>query len=420
MKINRLFDFLTMQVQANPDDIFLSSKVASTNSPGTWHDYSYQDTQHIVDRVSQLLIDAGLKKGDKIALISNNRPEWNFADLGSQQIGVINVPMYPTISEDDYAFIFQDAGIQFAFVGDTDILSKVQPLEGRISTLKKILTFDDIAGADNFRESIDQIKTIDYQEIDKRKEAVDEADIVTIIYTSGTTGLPKGVMLTHLNIVSNLTSVSQVLPFMKNQKSLSFLPLCHSFERTVFYAYLMFGIHIYYAESLDTIGENLREVQPYCFTTVPRVLEKVYEKIMAKGNNLTGIRRSLFFWSIQVGAAYKLGLPKSLSYRLQLAIARKLVFSKWQEALGGKVEFIVTGAAAMQPRLITLFTAAGIQVIEGYGLTETSPVLTVNGIEEVRGQIRNMHWQNIAVLIINVLQKQSKYEIYINAWNGVV
>lgn len=382
MKINRLFDFLTMQVQANPDDIFLSSKVASTISPGTWHDYSYQDTQHIVDRVSQLLIDAGLKKGDKIALISNNRPEWNFADLGSQQIGVINVPMYPTISEDDYAFIFQDAGIQFAFVGDTDILAKVQPLEGRISTLKKILTFDDIAGADNFRESIDQIKTIDYQEIDKRKEAVDKADIVTIIYTSGTTGLPKGVMLTHLNIVSNLTSVSQVLPFMKNQKSLSFLPLCHSFERTVFYAYLMFGIHIYYAESLDTIGENLREVQPYCFTTVPRVLEKVYEKIMAKGNNLTGIRRSLFFWSIQVGAAYKLGLPKSLSYRLQLAIARKLVFSKWQEALGGKVEFIVTGAAAMQPRLITLFTAAGIQVIEGYGLTETSPVLTVNGIEE--------------------------------------
>ncbi len=382
MEINRLFDFLAMQIKNNPDDAFLSCKIRSIDGQSTWKTYTYADTQQIVDRVSQLLINAGFQNGDKVAIISNNRPEWNFVDLGCQQIGVINVPMYPTISADDYAFIFKDAGIQYAFVGDEVILEKVSPLEGRIPTLKKILTFDKTDRAISFWDEVNAIQNLDTTEINKRKEAVQGQDTVTIIYTSGTTGEPKGVMLTHVNIVSNLTSVGQVLPFMKNEKSLSFLPLCHSFERTVFFAYLMFGIHIHYAESLETIGENLKEVQPYCFSTVPRVLEKVYEKIMAKGNELTGLKRGLFFWSLKIGSQYPIGLSKGILYNAKLAIARKLVFSKWQEALGGKVKFIVTGAAAMQPRLITLFTAAGIQVIEGYGLTETSPVLTVNGMAE--------------------------------------
>lgn len=383
MEISRLFDYLTTQVKNNPDAAFLSNKVSTAMSNRVWKDYTYSETQHIANQVSQLLIDAGFNKEDKIAIISNNRPEWNFVDLGAQQIGVVDVPMYPTISEDDYAFIFEDAGIQYAFVGDASIFEKVKPLEDRITSLKKIITFDKISGAAWFWDEVNAINSIDIAEIEKRKEAVDSHDMFTIIYTSGTTGIPKGVMLTHSNVVSNLTSVGSVLPFMKNEKALSFLPLCHSFERTVFYAYLMFGIHIYYAESLDTIGENLREVQPYCFTTVPRVLEKVFEKIMAKGSELTGIKRLLFFWSIKIGSEYKLGEPKPIWYKIKLGIARKLVFSKWHEALGNRVQFIVTGAAAMQPRLITLFTAAGIQVIEGYGLTETSPVLTINGIDEV-------------------------------------
>lgn len=382
MEINRLFDYLTMQVKSNPDTAFISAKITTDAGERFWKDYSFKDTQHIANLVSQLLINAGFKKDDKIAIISNNRPEWNFVDLGAQQIGVVDVPMYPTISEEDYAFIFQDAGIKYAFVGDTLIYEKVKHLEGRIPSLRKIISFDKMDGVAFFEDEINQIKSIDNIEIEARKAAVGGQDMFTIIYTSGTTGVPKGVMLTHSNVVSNLTSVGSLLPFMHYEKALSFLPLCHSFERTVFYAYLMYGIHIYYAESLETIGENLKEVQPYCFTTVPRVLEKVYEKIMAKGSELKGIKRLLFFWSIKVGNAYKLGEPKSLWYKTKLGIARKLVFSKWQEALGNRVQFIVTGASAMRPRLITLFTAAGIQVIEGYGLTETSPVLTINGFDE--------------------------------------
>lgn len=384
MEINRLFDYLTMQIQDNPDAPFLSNKITQANASSFWKTYSYAETHKIVNQVSQLLLNVGLNRGDKIAIISNNRPEWNFVDLASQQLGIINVPMYPTISEDDYAFIFQDADIQYAFVGDASILQKVQPLKERISSLKEVITFDAISGATNFWDAINQIQTVDENAIHTHKAVVDGQDTVTIIYTSGTTGIPKGVMLTHMNIVSNLTSVGMVLPFMKNKKSLSFLPLCHSFERTVFYAYMMFGIHIHYAESLDTIGENLKEVQPYCFSTVPRVLEKVYEKIIAKGSTLTRLKKNLFFWSIKIGNQYQIGKPQSAIYQAKLAIARKLVFSKWQEALGSHVKFIVTGAAAMQPRLITLFTAAGIQVIEGYGLTETSPVLTVNGIDETQ------------------------------------
>jgi len=251
-----------------------------------------------------------------------------------------------------------------------------------VPSLKGIYTFDKIAGAANFWEALPPTPQVKLTEIKARESAVNEDDLATIIYTSGTTGNPKGVMLTHKNLVSNIKSVNQVTPFTDGQKSLSFLPLCHSFERITFYSYLSLAMHIHYAESLETIGENLKEVQPYCFTTVPRLLEKVYERIMERGNALTGFKRKLFYWSINLGLKYELGVNQGLLFNLQLAIARKLVFSKWQEALGGKVEFIVTGAAPMQPRLIKLFTAAGIIVIEGYGLTETSPVLCANRFEE--------------------------------------
>ncbi len=382
MEIKRLYDFLTNQLERHPDAYSLSAKEVLDNGKKDWKHYSYADFQKNADKISQLLLNHGLKEGEKIAIISTNRPEWNFADIGSQQIGIVNVPMYPTISEDDYAFIFQDANIRFVFVGDESIYHKVKPLKEKMSSILDIVSFDKIEGVSYLKEELDKIEQIDHKTIRQRKDTVDEQDVATIIYTSGTTGNPKGVMLTHLNIVSNLKGVAEVLPLVEKEKSLSFLPLCHSFERTVFFAYLMMDIHIYYAESLETIAENLQEVKPYCFTTVPRLLEKVYEKIVAKGNELTGLKKTLFFWSMKVGEQYKLGERQSLWYELQLYITRKLVFSKWREALGGRVEFIVTGAAAMQPRLIKIFSAAGINVIEGYGLTETSPVLSVNRVPE--------------------------------------
>ncbi|HWB63495.1 MAG TPA: AMP-binding protein, partial [Chitinophagales bacterium] len=379
MEIKRLFDFLTKQINNNPARPFLSSKVISNGSKN-WKTYTFGELQEIANRTSQLYINLGLQRDDKIAIIAANRPEWNFADLGALQLGVVDVPMYPTISEKDYEFIFNDAGIKYAFVGDATIYAKVMPLLGRVATLKGIYTFDKIEGATHFMDSLPT--QVDATEIQKRKDAVSEDDLATIIYTSGTTGNPKGVMLTHKNMVSNIHSVKEVTPFLEGEKSLSFLPLCHSFERIVFYSYLSKGIHIHYAENLETIAENLKEVQPYCFTTVPRLLEKVYERIMERGNALTGFKRKLFFWSIDLGLKYEIGKDMGWWYNLKLSIARKLVFSKWLEALGGRVHFIVTGAAPMQPRLIKLFSAAGVIVIEGYGLTETSPVLCANRVDD--------------------------------------
>ena len=375
MKATRLFDLLETQVKDFPSAPFLTSKVNNT-----WVTYNFQETQQLANSASQFLLDLGLKKDDTVALISANRPEWNFIDLGAQQIGVIVVPMYPTIAERDYEYIFNDAAIQYAFIDSSVVYEKVKPLLGRIASFKDIYSFDALPNTKHFIDSLP--KTVDEKTISEKKKIITEEDIATIIYTSGTTGNPKGVMLMHKNIMSNIHAVRQVINFGEGEKSLSFLPLCHSFERMVFYAYLAFRIHIHYAENLEKIGENLIEVKPYCFTTVPRMLEKVYDKIIAKGNALTGAKKQLFFWAMEVGAKYEIGKPKSLCYSVQLAIARKLIFTKWQEALGGNVQFIITGAAAMQPRLITLFTAAGIDIIEGYGLTETAPVLSCNRVDE--------------------------------------
>ncbi len=379
MDYKRLFDILENQSTEKGDFPFLSTKI-TTPEGKIWKTYTFKDTQQYANRITQLLMNLGIKRDDKIALIANNRPEWNFVDLGCLQLGAVDVPMYPTIAEKDYEFIFNDAGIKYAFVGDEAIYKKVLPLVGRVSSLKGIYTFDKIEGANNLEESLPT--AVDLAAITASKAQVNEDDLATIIYTSGTTGNPKGVMLTHKNIVSNITSVKEVTPFMAGAKSLSFLPLCHSFERLSYYAYLSKGIHIHYAENLETIAENLKEVRPYCFTTVPRLLEKVYERIMERGNALEGFKRKLFFWSIDLGLKYELGKDLGGWYKFKLGIARKLVFSKWLEALGGEVQFIVTGAAPMQPRLIKLFSAAGVIVLEGYGLTETSPVLCANRIEE--------------------------------------
>lgn len=379
MESKLLFDALANHVVNNPNQQFLSAKEGIAGQK-QWRHYTFQEVQALSNSVSQLLIQQGLQKDDKIAIIAENRPEWNFTDIGAMQIGVIPVPMYPNISENDYAFIFNDAAIQYAFVGSAEIYEKVKNLYAKVPSLKGIYSFDALDTIQALYSILPH--EINEAEINKRKEKVCSDDLATIIYTSGTTGNPKGVMLTHNNIVSNIDGVRQVTPFDPGKRTLSFLPLCHSFERMVFYAYLSFGMHVHYAENLDTIGENLKEIKPFTFTTVPRLLEKVYEKIMAKGVELTGFKKKLFYWAIDLGLEYKIGESNGLWYSFQLNIARKLVFSKWREALGGEVDFIVTGAAAMQPRLITLFSAAGIQVIEGYGLTETSPVLCVNRIEE--------------------------------------
>jgi len=379
MESKRLFDALANHVVNNPNLQFLSAKEGIAGQK-KWRHYTFQEVQTFSNKVSQLLIQQGLQQNDKIAIIAENRPEWNFTDIGAMQIGVIPVPMYPNISENDYAFIFNDAAIQYAFVGSAEIFDKVKNLYAKVPSLKGIFSFDAMDDLQAFYSILPN--EINEDEINKRKAQVNSEDLATIIYTSGTTGKPKGVMLTHNNIVSNIDGVRQVTPFDPGKRTLSFLPLCHSFERMVFYAYLSFGMHVHYAENLETIGENLKEVKPFTFTTVPRLLEKVYEKIMAKGVELTGFKKKLFYWAIDLGLQYKIGESNGLWYSFKLNIARKLVFSKWREALGGEVDFIVTGAAAMQPRLITLFSAAGIQVIEGYGLTETSPVLCVNRIEE--------------------------------------
>lgn len=379
MESKRLFDALANHVVNNPNQQFLSAKEGIAGQK-QWRHYTFQEVQALSNSVSQLLIQQGLQKDDKIAIIAENRPEWNFTDIGAMQIGVIPVPMYPNISENYYAFIFNDAAIQYAFVGSAEIYEKVKNLYAKVPSLKGIYSFDALDTIQALYSILPH--EINEAEINKRKEKVCSDDLATIIYTSGTTGNPKGVMLTHKNIVSNIDGVRQVTPFDPGKRTLSFLPLCHSFERMVFYAYLSFGMHVHYAENLETIGENLKEIKPFTFTTVPRLLEKVYEKIMAKGVELSGFKKKLFYWAIDLGLQYKIGGSNGLWYSFQLNIARKLVFSKWREALGGEVDFIVTGAAAMQPRLITLFSAAGIQVIEGYGLTETSPVLCVNRIEE--------------------------------------
>ncbi len=381
MKITRLFDYLDYQATERAQQPFLSAKVQVADRK-EWITYNFTQVQEMVNRVSAALIQLGVKKDDKIALIATNCPEWNFIDLGVQQIGAVCVPMYPTISQNDYEFIFNDAEIIYAFVGDENILQRVLPLNGLVPSLKGIFTFQDIPNQTHYISILPAADKIDFDAINSYKSKVSPDDLATIIYTSGTTGNPKGVMLSHNNLVSNLKAIQTLLPFLPGTKSLSFLPLCHSFERIVFYAYLSNAVHIHYAESLETIGENLKEVQPYCFTTVPRLLEKVYEKIMEKGLQLTGTKKKLFFWAVKLGLQYELNKNMGFLYNLQLSIARKLIFSKWQEALGGKVQFIVTGAAAFQPRLAKLFTAAGISIIEGYGLTETSPVLSVNRIDQ--------------------------------------
>ncbi|MEN9299063.1 MAG: hypothetical protein RLZZ429_1376 [Bacteroidota bacterium] len=382
MKIKRLFDCLEHQLQRFPKADMLAAK-----ENGQWTTYSTERVVETVNKFSAGLIaldvsahDVTPESSDKIAIISNNRPEWIFTDLAVQQIGAILVPVYPTTSPLELEFILNDAAVKYLFVSNAELFEKAKAVAAKVPSIKAIFTFDKIEGARHWSEVISLANDSLLQKVDQIKATIPVSHLATIIYTSGTTGTPKGVMLSHSNIYSNVQFSKESFPFndAPESKVLSFLPLNHIFEKTVTYIYLYSGISIYYAESLETIGDNLREVKPDGFTTVPRLLEKVFEKIMTKGNELTGIKRKLFFWAVDLAERYDNLKSGGLWYNIQLAIANKLIFSKWREALGGNVSFIVTGGAACQVKLLRIFNAAQIPVFEGYGPTENSPVISVN------------------------------------------
>ena len=351
-----------------------------TKYNGKWEAISSRQYIDQANTVSRGLLRLGIQPNDKIAVISSsNRTEWNVLDIGILQVGAQNVPIYPTVSEEDYEYVINHSESIYCFVSDKEILDKLNRVRGN-TQLKGIYTFDEIAGAENWKEihKLGEDKS-NQEEVEARKNAVKEDDLATLIYTSGTTGRPKGVMLSHKNIVSDVLMSSDRVPFeFGTYVALSFLPVCHIFERMILYLYQYYSVSIHFAESIERISDNLKEVRPHVISAVPRLLEKVYDKIIAKGSELGGIKQKLFFWAVGLGLRFEPYGANGWWYETQLNLARKLIFSKWKEGLGGRIELIVSGSAALQPRLSRVFAAAGIPVMEGYGLTETSPVISVN------------------------------------------
>lgn len=370
----RLFDILYQYNSKFPKGDCLVKK-----ENGKWIPYSSQDFVDYSENLAYGLLALGVQREDKIAIIANNRPEWNFADMGIQMSGSVSIPIYPTVSDNDLKFILNDAQVKFVFVSSDDLYKKIKSISADVPHIKEIYTFNDVPGAKHFTDLVDLgSKNRDESKLKQIKDSIKEKDLATILYTSGTTGTPKGVMLSHENIFSNVYAVRNLPPCDHNDRCLSFLPLNHIYERMLNYLYLYLGVSVYYAESLETIGDNLREVKPQVFSCVPRLLEKVYDKIVSKGSELTGIKRTLFFWALALGERYNGIGQNSWWYNLQLSIANKLIFSKWREALGGNVRAAVSGGAALNPRLARIFWSAQIPILEGYGLTETSPVIAVN------------------------------------------
>ncbi len=375
-EITRLFDFPYYQLKNHPLKDALVTKYN-----GIWEKTSTQEYIDKANAISRALLRLGINKNQKISVISSsNRTEWNIVDIGILQTGAQNVPVYPTISETDYQFILNHSESVYCFVSDQEVFEKLNRVKNNIPTLTEIYSFDEIPGCKNWKELLELgADTSNQNEVEERKNSVHSDDLATLIYTSGTTGQPKGVMLSHKNIISNVLGSSTRVPFEVGQyKSLSFLPICHIFERMIIYLYQYYSVSIHFAESIEKISDNLKEVKPHVMTVVPRLLEKVYDKIYAKGADLTGIKKKLFFWALELGFEYEPYGAKGSWYEFKLKIAKKLIFSKWQEALGGQLKLLVSGSAALQPRLTKVFTAAGIPVMEGYGLTETSPVISVN------------------------------------------
>ncbi|MCW3085582.1 MAG: AMP-dependent synthetase [Bacteroidetes bacterium] len=374
MAVTRIFDILPQLLEKYNKPNALAAK-----ENGEWVTYSTQDFVDHVTNLSYGLFNLGLEREDKIAIIANNRPEWTFTDFAIQQSGAVSVPIYPTISEHDLTFILGDAKIKYIFVSSAELYKKVKAAADAAASIKGIYTFDKVEGAKNWKELEDDgKKNPKEKEVQAIKDSIKPNDVFSILYTSGTTGNPKGVMLSHNNLLSNSIASQTLAPFQHNWKALSFLPLNHVYERMLSTLYYYLGVSVYFAESIDTVAKNIKEVQPEIFGTVPRLLEKVYDAIVAKGEEQKGIKKKLFFWALNLGLRYEVNGANGWFYEMQLKIANKLVFSKWREALGGNVKAIASGGAALQPRLARVFQAAKIMVLEGYGLTETSPVIAVN------------------------------------------
>ncbi len=377
MRFQRTFDILEHINNNFQKDDFLVGKIK-----GDWKKFSTKEYYSIANNLSSGLLELGIKKGDKIATVSTNRPEWNMFDMGMSQIGVIHVPVYPTISEEEYLHILSHSDASVLLVSTKILYNKIKELTNKIDSIKHIFTFDEVEGVKNWEE-IEQLGNDNFEKnktkIKELKDSIKTEDMCSIIYTSGTTGLSKGVMLSHQNFMSNLDGVFDRITINEHDRALSFLPLCHVYERIVNYTVQAKGLSVYYAESMGTIANDIVRFKVSIFTTVPRLLETVYDKIITKGKDLTGIKKVLFFWALDLGFKYEYN-NRSFLYNIQHKIVTKLVFSKWRTALGGNIKTIVSGGAALQPRLARVFTAAGIPVQEGYGLTETSPVIAFNDV----------------------------------------
>lgn len=395
----RLFDCIEWHLERTPLEVMLAGKES-----GRWKTYSTREVATIVDDLAAGLLALGagpndmtVENRDKVAILCKNRPEWLMIDLAVQQIGAILTPVYPTISIGELEFVLKDAQVKFVFVNDEELYLKVLSLKDKLPNLKEIFTIEHVANATYWKDIATHGTPETKARVKEIAASMKYEDVATILYTSGTTGTPKGVMLTHRNILSNVVACLPCFPPGEKLRSLSFLPLNHIFEKMVSYLYLFRGTSIYYAESLDTIGDNLKEVKPHMFTTVPRLLEKVYDRIMQKGNELTGIKKKLFFWAHGLAEKFEINQSQGFWFTMQLKLANKLIFNKWREGLGNELKCVITGGAACQVRLIRIFTAARIPIMEGYGLTETSPVIAVN-----RYQVENRKFGTVGPLIDGV------------------
>jgi long-chain acyl-CoA synthetase len=376
MEVKRTFDIVDRIVELHKREDALCVK-----RNGQWEKFSTLEYKTFVENIGCGLLELGFQKGNTIATVSNNRPEWNMMDMGMSQIGVVHVPIYPNISDEEYEHIFKHSDAKILILSSSEIYSKIKSIADRVGNIEKVYTFDKLEGIPNWTEIVEIGKINrekNLEKVNEIKKSINPNDLCSIIYTSGTTGLSKGVMLSHNNFISNVLACLKVLPLSPPDIVLSFLPLCHVFERLVNYLFQYNGNGIYYAESIDTVGENIKEIKPHGFASVPRVIEKLYDKIILKGKELKPLKRSIFFWAVNVGLRYELNNSNGVIYELKRKLANKLIFSKWREALGGRIKIIISGGAALQPRLARIFYSAGLIIQEGYGLTETAPVIAVN------------------------------------------